>query len=423
MTTSAAADPAPHNTRAPIDPLEYREVMGHYPTGVAVVTGLGAEGEPIGMVVGTFTAVSLEPPLVAFMPTIGSGTYALMREAGRFCINVLAHDQLELCRLMAVPRPGKFDDVDWASGANGAPVLADAVAHIECTLHEEVVAGDHYIVLCAIEAMTVTRPVTPLLFFQGGYGGFNPKGMTAQGDGEIISAIRLAEVARPDVDRVAREIGCEAGILVGINDHEVTTAYTTFGGGAQMEEALGERILLMPPLGEGYVAWRPEQEIEQWIERTSSKDEEVRAKYRRRLSDVRERGYALSVVEGDSPHDYEELKQAMREYAAGQLTPAREREVRGVIAGMSPFFETLDLEDDSRYDLGSIVVPVLGPDGMTVMVIRARQLPAQALGSQVRGWVTSLQEGARRVENRLRTGASDTFESYRDAFPSSDYMM
>lgn len=408
---------------AVLDPARYREVLGHYPTGVAVVTGTTPEGDPVGMVVGTFTAVSLDPPLVAFMPTIGSGTYALMRDAGRFCINVLAHDQLELCRLLAVPGPGKFEDVDWSSGANGAPVLADAVAHIECRLHEEVVAGDHYIVLCAVEEMTVTRPVTPLLFFQGGYGGFNPRGMSAQGDAEIISAIRLAEVARPDADRIAREIGCEAGVLVGINDHEVTTAYTTFAGGAQMEEALGERILLMPPLGEGYVAWRPEAEVEQWIARTSSKDDAVREKYRGRLEAVRERGYALSVLEGESPHDYEELKQAMRDYASGQLTPAREREVRSVIATMSRFFETLDLEDDTTYDLGSIVVPVLGPDGVSVMVLRARQLPARATGAQVRRWVRSLQDAAHRVEARLTASASDRFENYRDAFPSSDYMM
>ena len=104
-----------------VDPEHYREVMGHYPTGVAVVTGTSPEGDPIGMVVGTFTAVSLDPPLVAFMPTTTSGTYALMKDSPSFCVNVLAHDQLELCRLMAVPRPGKFDEVGLAALATGRP--------------------------------------------------------------------------------------------------------------------------------------------------------------------------------------------------------------------------------------------------------------------------------------------------------------
>ena len=79
-----------------IDPLRYREVMGHYPTGVTVVTGFAEGGEPVGMVVGTFTSVSLDPPLVAFLPTVASQTFARLRTAEAFCINVLAHDQVEL---------------------------------------------------------------------------------------------------------------------------------------------------------------------------------------------------------------------------------------------------------------------------------------------------------------------------------------
>ncbi len=67
--TERTSTPAP----PPIDPAQYREVMGHYPTGVTVVTGTSPDGDPIGMVVGTFTAVSLDPPLVAFMPTTTSG--------------------------------------------------------------------------------------------------------------------------------------------------------------------------------------------------------------------------------------------------------------------------------------------------------------------------------------------------------------
>ena len=109
--------------------------------------------------------------------------------------------------------------------------------------------------------------------------------------------------------------------------------------------------------------------------RASSGDEEVRAKYRRRLTDVKDRGYAISVVFADSPFTYEDVKAAMREYAAGGLTPARERAVRAVFSQASPFFETVDIDDGETHGLGSIVVPVLGPDGNAVMVLRARQLP------------------------------------------------
>jgi flavin reductase (DIM6/NTAB) family NADH-FMN oxidoreductase RutF len=155
----------------PIDPAVYRQVMAHYPTGVAVVTAFDGE-QPAGMVVGTFSAVSMDPPLVAFMPQKSSVTYAALAKATAYCINVVAADQLDLCRTMARRAADKFDQVSWKTSPYGAPQLADAVAHVHCRPAQEIEAGDHFIVLCAVDAMEVTRPVTPLLFFQGGYGEF-----------------------------------------------------------------------------------------------------------------------------------------------------------------------------------------------------------------------------------------------------------
>lgn len=159
--------------RIGLDPATFRDVMGHHPTGVAVVTGFD-DGDPVGMVVGTFNSVSLEPPLVAFMPRKGSRTYARLARAPIYCINVLAHDQLSLCRTMAAARDDSFDQVPWNRSAGGAPALDDAVAHVHCSPHSTIEAGDHLIALCSVEAVAVNRPVTPLLFFQGGFGGFSP---------------------------------------------------------------------------------------------------------------------------------------------------------------------------------------------------------------------------------------------------------
>lgn len=405
----------------PLDAAHYRDVMGHYPTGVTVVTGTSHEGEPIGMVVGTFTAVSLDPPLVAFMPTTTSGTYGLMRDSAAYCINVLAHDQLDLCRLMAAPRPGKFDAVEWAMSPHGAPALKDAVAHIHCRPHDVVTAGDHFIVLCAVEAMEVSRPATPLLFFQGGYGGFNTRGMSAKGDGDLIAAVRQADVARTQADRLARTLGCEVAVLVAANDHELTTAATAYGADAQVLEPLGVRVPLMPPLGEAYVAWAGEPAIEAWLGRASSQEPEVLHKYRRRLASVRERGFAVSRQhEVDAPK-YSELHDAMREYATGELTPARERAVREVIAASSTFFETMDIEDGEVYDLGAIVVPVLAPDGQVALCLRASQLPGGVDASTVRTWIATLQEAASAVAHKLESD-SPLLEAQRYALPG-DYMM
>ncbi|NUO92679.1 MAG: flavin reductase [Dermatophilaceae bacterium] len=405
-----------------LDPAHYREVMGHYPTGVAVVTATSSDGEPVGMVVGTFTAVSLDPPLVAFMPTTTSGTYALMRDADAYCINVLAHDQLELCRTMAVPRPGKFDDVQWHPSAHGAPALDDAVARIHCRTHDVVTAGDHFIVLCEVLAMEVSRPVTPLLFFQGGYGGFSSRGLSAKGDAGLIESLRVAEVGRPQAERVARALGCETALLVAANDHELTAAVTAYGPNVQPLEPLGVRVPLMPPLGEAYVAWCDDAVVDAWLGRASSQEAEVVEKYRRRLAAVRESGYALSRQrELDHPR-YSDLRDAMREYAAGDLTPVRERAVRSVIAQSSAFFETIDIQDGETYDLGAIVVPVLGPDGRTALCLRASQLPGGADADSVRSWVTTLRAAADEIRAQLREPQRAEFAAFLQATPG-DFMM
>src|SRR5690606_14707737 len=81
-----------------IDNDRFRSVLGSYPTGVAVVTGIDKQGEPIGMVVGTFTSVSIDPPLVAFLPMKTSRTFQILREdSDTFCINILAADQENVC--------------------------------------------------------------------------------------------------------------------------------------------------------------------------------------------------------------------------------------------------------------------------------------------------------------------------------------
>jgi flavin reductase (DIM6/NTAB) family NADH-FMN oxidoreductase RutF/DNA-binding IclR family transcriptional regulator len=401
-----------------IEASVYREVMGHYPTGVAVVTGF--EGErPIGMVVGTFSAVSLEPPLVAFMPTVSSGTYARLASSPAYCINVLAHDQLELCRRMAVPRDDKFDGVEWSVSELGAPVLADAVAHIHCTMQSALPAGDHLIVLCEVHAMEVTRPVTPLLFFQGGYGGFSPRGMAAQGDADLIAAVRLADPARPHIERLAQELECEAAVLVGVNDDELTTAMSSYGGSAAMRERLGDRIPLMPPIGEAYIAGQPEEVVERWLSKASSQDPDVIEKYRQRLDVVAARGAALATIAPDDHEAYRELHEAMFEYSSGALTPARERAVREVIARMSTFFATVDLTDSELYDVGSVVVPVRNPEGDISMVVRLTQLPGGVSGRTVEGWITRLKEAASAIEAELRrNGGAKQLDDYRAWYPS-----
>lgn len=158
----------------PIDGATFRRVLGHYPTGVCVVTAIDPEGGPAAMVVGSFTSVSLDPPLVAFFPDRGSSSWPRIERAGRFCVNVLGSHQHDLCRRFSAKGDDKFAGLDYRLSLNGSPVLEDVVAWIDCTLDAVHEAGDHFIVLGRVRELDVARPDEPLLFFRGKYGNFAP---------------------------------------------------------------------------------------------------------------------------------------------------------------------------------------------------------------------------------------------------------
>ena len=150
----------------PIDSKALRTVLGSYPTGVCAISAR-VGGVPLAMIVGTFTSVSLDPPLVGFLPARSSETWALLRGAERFCVNVLAADQVELCQRMATRGPERFADVCWIDGAGGTPRIDGAVAWISCDLASVTDAGDHEFVLGHVRAMDVVRDTAPLLFHRG----------------------------------------------------------------------------------------------------------------------------------------------------------------------------------------------------------------------------------------------------------------
>lgn len=154
-----------------IEAATFREVLGHYPTGVCVITAMGADGAPVGMVVGSFSSVSLDPPLVGFFPDKRSSSWPLIETAGHFCVNVLASDQVALCRQIASPGD-KFAGVEYTVSPHGLPVLDQAMASIECRLEQVIAAGDHWLVLGLVLGLEAKRDTDPMLFFRGKYGGF-----------------------------------------------------------------------------------------------------------------------------------------------------------------------------------------------------------------------------------------------------------
>jgi 3-hydroxy-9,10-secoandrosta-1,3,5(10)-triene-9,17-dione monooxygenase reductase component len=152
----------------PVDHGHFRRVMGHVPTGVAVVTAIH-EGAPAGLTVGSFTSLSLDPPLVGFTVIREARSWPSIEAAGAFCVNVLAHDQVELCRIFSSRETAKFRGLRWRAAASGAPILEDVLAWVDCDTDRVLDAGDHRLVIGRVRALDVERGVAPLLFYRGGY--------------------------------------------------------------------------------------------------------------------------------------------------------------------------------------------------------------------------------------------------------------
>jgi 3-hydroxy-9,10-secoandrosta-1,3,5(10)-triene-9,17-dione monooxygenase reductase component len=158
-----------------LESARFRKVLGHYPTGVCVVTSLGTDGLPIGMSVGSFTSVSLDPPLVAFFPDRRSSTWHRIRSTGRFCVNVLGENQEAICKQFATPGAEKFKGISHRPSELGLPILEGVVAWIECILDAVHEAGDHYIAIGEVADLAVVDyPMQPLVFHNGGFRQINP---------------------------------------------------------------------------------------------------------------------------------------------------------------------------------------------------------------------------------------------------------
>jgi len=152
----------------PIDKNELRRVMGHFATGVTVITALRKSGEMHGLTANAFTSVSLVPPLLLVCVDKNAESYPCFDETRVFTVNILAHDQEALSRKFAVSGGDKLQGVAYHTGANGAPILDGALAYVECKVVQEFDGGDHTIYLGEIE-QAEAREGKPLMFFRGGY--------------------------------------------------------------------------------------------------------------------------------------------------------------------------------------------------------------------------------------------------------------
>lgn len=153
-----------------LEPRELRNALGHFATGVTIVTTSKESGEPIGMTASSFNAVSLEPPLVLW--SIGKSTfsYSTFESSDHFAIHVLNSEQKELSNRFGSSNPNKFSDLKIKEGLHGLPLLEDCAVRFECSVEHRYDGGDHLILVGRVLRMHTNAKVdAPLLFYRGQY--------------------------------------------------------------------------------------------------------------------------------------------------------------------------------------------------------------------------------------------------------------
>jgi len=155
----------------PIDKNELRRIMGHFATGVTVITTISQDGTPYGLTANALTSVSLEPPLLLISVDKKAESYPHFEQSKVFTINTLREDQEGVSRRFAVSGGNKSEAVAYRRGANEVPILEETLAHIECRLYATYDGGDHTLYLGEI-VEAETREGRPLLFYRGGYRAF-----------------------------------------------------------------------------------------------------------------------------------------------------------------------------------------------------------------------------------------------------------
>jgi 3-hydroxy-9,10-secoandrosta-1,3,5(10)-triene-9,17-dione monooxygenase reductase component len=158
-----------HSSTA-IEPLHFREALGHYASGITVISS-HIDGEPIGFTCQSFYSVSISPPLVSFSVMSGSASYPKIRQAGRFAVNILSAEQVNISNQFARRGTDKWHGIDWHESPLGNPFIADSLHWFDCEIHAEHAAGDHLIVIGEVKTVHHRKATAaqPLLYFKGQY--------------------------------------------------------------------------------------------------------------------------------------------------------------------------------------------------------------------------------------------------------------
>jgi flavin reductase (DIM6/NTAB) family NADH-FMN oxidoreductase RutF/DNA-binding IclR family transcriptional regulator len=272
-------------------------VLGEYPTGVTLITSLDENDEPVAMVVGTFSAVSQDPPMVGFMPNNDSSTFPAIAARGRFVASVLGSAHEDLCRAFARKSPDRFSQASWVTTASGIPRLADAVSWFDGTIIQSHEAGDHTIVVASVDDFGVgdANAGLPLLFLRGGYGSFTVPSLDFGAQG-YARQLKSADLVRKPLLALAEDL--DVGVTVnGLSSDTVVVLHAMNLKGAVTSDMrpVGASFPFAAPIAPSFAAWGTPETEKLWIEGGRHLSGKVdRPALATLLGETRARGFAIS---------------------------------------------------------------------------------------------------------------------------------
>jgi flavin reductase (DIM6/NTAB) family NADH-FMN oxidoreductase RutF len=375
----------------------FRQVLGQYPTGVCVVTAAPPDGPLAGMVVGSFTSVSLDPPLVAFFPDKGSSSWPRIAQAGSFCVNILGEDQEEVCRRFASRAPDKFEGQLHRPAGTGSPIIQDVVAWIDCEIESVQEAGDHYVVLGRVLDLQIDSPRLPLLFFQGGYGAFAPHSLAAPDTrGALTDQLRSVDRIRPAMERLAEGLSARCIATARVDDDLVVLASAGSPTRSSSTTTLvGQRLPFVPPTGSVFAAWLSAPEVEAWIAKSPAPH--ARDVYHASLEAVRSRGFSVGLT-GDAQRQFASALDRL----AASPADAPGIDLRTLVPDVQ--FDPPELTEDVLRSIRLISVPVFGPSGDVEFGLTVYEFPRPDDG--IRGYIDRVLDAAKNASEILQSSAT-----------------
>lgn len=345
------------------DMYEFRRVMGTFPTGVVIITAMDASGQVLAMTVGSFVSVSLEPPLIGFLPTKTSSSWAALRNSGttKFGVNVLGSHQEDLCRAVARRKTDKLEGFEWTLSEHGSPVLQEAVAFIDCDTHSISDAGDHDWVMGNVLDLYTISTNLPLLFFRGGYGSFAPGSMAINTD-ISVDVLHQLDLVRPHMESLAAELVTEVSLMALVDGELINVSAVGTPPRRRSSSRVGIHVPFMPPIGGVFAAFGGPEAEKLWFSRIhGDANSGIRADFEIGLENVRRRGCAYGIGHSDG--------EAIELQARGAFVskdPEERKQLEAVVNDAAKTFNIVDVERDQDYEFHSATAPVFDRDGACI---------------------------------------------------------